>query len=256
MHAPQDNLPGLAADILDRLRGHGPRVHCITNNVAQTLTANMLLAAGATPSMTVAADEVAAFVAGADALLVNLGTLDPVRREAIEIALEAALDEGLPWILDPVFADRSPSRGTYARGLLAKHPRALRLNAAEFETLAGGPPDASMLARCARDHLTVVGLTGAVDQVADGTRLIRIGNGHALMARVTALGCAESALVAACHAVEGDPLLATAAGLLLLGIAGEVAGERARGPGSFAGEILDAVYALDRKTVVARAKVT
>ena len=69
-------LPHIAADILMRLRARGPRVHCITNAVAQTFTANTLLAAGAVPSMTLAADEIGAFVARADALLVNLGTFD------------------------------------------------------------------------------------------------------------------------------------------------------------------------------------
>src|SRR4051794_41683090 len=73
-------LPHIAADILTRLRARGPRVHCITNAVAQTFTANTLLAAGAVPSMTLAADEIGAFVARADALLVNLGTFDAERR--------------------------------------------------------------------------------------------------------------------------------------------------------------------------------
>jgi hydroxyethylthiazole kinase len=69
------------------------------------------------------------------------------------------------------------------------------------------------------------------------------------MGRVTAMGCAASALVAACLAVEADPWRATAAGLLLLGVAGEVAAGRARGPGSLAVEIIDALHNLDRATV-------
>jgi hydroxyethylthiazole kinase-like sugar kinase family protein len=35
-----------------------------------------------------------------------------------------------------------------------------------------------------------------------------------------------------------------------------MAATRARGPGSFAVEILDAVYALDRDTLIAKAKVS
>src|SRR6266446_5055996 len=66
-------LAATAAAILDRLRTRRPRIHCITNTVAQTFTANMLLAVGAVPSMTVAPDEITAFLARADALLVNLG---------------------------------------------------------------------------------------------------------------------------------------------------------------------------------------
>src|SRR3979409_2371982 len=90
---PRD-LPLVSADILARIRARRPRVHCITNAVAQNFTANMLLAAGAVPSMTIASDEIADFVARADALLVNLGTLDPERRAAIEIAIATAGGQG------------------------------------------------------------------------------------------------------------------------------------------------------------------
>ena len=61
----------------------GPRVHCITNAVAQNFTANMLLAAGAVPSMTIAPKEVGRFAARADALLVNLGTFDAGAAEGV-----------------------------------------------------------------------------------------------------------------------------------------------------------------------------
>jgi hypothetical protein len=44
------NLADHAADLIERLRARRPRVHCITNAVAQNLTANVLLAAGAVPS--------------------------------------------------------------------------------------------------------------------------------------------------------------------------------------------------------------
>jgi hydroxyethylthiazole kinase len=69
------------------------------------------------------------------------------------------------------------------------------------------------------------------------------------------MGCVASALVAACLAVEGDAWLATTAALLALGVAGESAAVRARGPGSFASEILDALDHLDRDGLLGRAKV-
>src|SRR5437879_1770607 len=91
------DLPDITADILARVRARTPRVHCITNAVAQTFTANMLLAAGAVPSMTIAPDEIGPFVARADALLVNLGTFDAERRAAVDIAIAAA-GERVPWV--------------------------------------------------------------------------------------------------------------------------------------------------------------
>ena len=197
----------------------------------------------------------AAFVAGANALLVNLGTFDRERREATEIAVETAAQENVPWVLDPVFIDRTPPRAAFARALIARAPKAMRLNAAEFSALSGSEPTREALAAYARDTKTVVGLSGETDWVSDGERLAAIANGHALMAKVTAMGCAASALVAACLGVETDAWRATAAALMMIGVAGELAAAKAEGPGSFAVAIIDTLYNLDGPTLIARAKV-
>src|SRR6266403_1192095 len=172
-------------------------------------------------------------VARADALLVNLGTLDPERRGAIEIAIATA-GERVPWVPDPVFVDRSAPRAGFAAALVARRPRAIRLNGAEFSALAGGPASPHALTRYAVENATVVGLTGDRDMVADATRMVTIANGDPLMSKVTALGCA-------CLAVEADAWNATAAALILIGVAGEAAVGRAQGPGTFAAGILDAL---------------
>jgi hydroxyethylthiazole kinase len=250
------DLAALAAAVLERLRTRRLRVHCITNTVAQNFTANMLLAAGCLPSMTISPEEVAAFVSGADALLVNLGTFDAGRREAVGAAVKSATLGKLPWVLDPVLIDRSPPRADFARTLIAAAPQAVRLNGAEFAALSGGPGSPEALTDFARRHRMIVALSGEIDCVADGTRLARIANGHPLMAKVTAMGCAGSALVAACLAVEADAFAAAAAGLALLGIAGELAGQQAKGPGSFAVAIIDALAGLDDATVIKRARVS
>jgi hydroxyethylthiazole kinase len=249
------DIAAACADVIERVRAHSPRVHCITNAVAQNFTANILLAAGARPSMTISPEEIGSFVAGADALLVNLGTFDAARRAATDTAIEVAAEESLPWVLDPVLIDRSQPRAAYAAELVTRGPRALRLNRAEFTALTSGEPDGEALRRYALDALTVIGLTGETDVVTDGTRVAAIRNGHPLMSRVTAMGCVASALVAACVAVEGDAWLATTAALLAIGVAGEGAAAHARGPGSFASEILDALDRLDRDVLLARAKV-
>src|SRR6185312_12377262 len=113
-------------------RMFAPRVHCITNGVAQNFTANVLLAAGGVPSMTLSPEEVSAFVAGAQALLVNLGTFDAERREAASLAVAAATRNQLPWVLDPVFVDRAPPRAAFALELIGLGPSVVRLNQAEF----------------------------------------------------------------------------------------------------------------------------
>jgi hydroxyethylthiazole kinase len=253
MHAPIE-LADIAADVLARIRERAPRVHCITNSVAQQYTANTLLAAGAVPSMTISAEEIGAFVAGANALLVNLGTFDRERRAAVETAVKTAAENGLPWLLDPVFVDRSPARAQFGRALLAAQPSVVRLNHAEFAALSGNQAETDAAALFAETNATIVALTGAIDVVSDGRRRIAIANGDPLMATVTAMGCAGAALVCAAIAVESDPWMATLAALAAFGVAGEVAAQTAPGPGSFAVAMIDALHRLDRATLRARVK--
>jgi hydroxyethylthiazole kinase len=253
MHAPIE-LADIAADVLARIRERAPRVHCITNSVAQQYTANMLLAAGAVPSMTISADEIGAFVAGADALLVNLGTFDRERKSAIEVAVKTAAEKELPWLLDPVFVDRSPGRAQFGRALLDDRPSVVRLNHAEFAALSGKKAESDVAARFAEVNATIVALTGDVDIVSDGRRRIAIANGDPLMGAVTAMGCAGAAFVCAALAVEADAWLATPAALAAFGVAGEVAAQAAQGPGSFAVAMIDALHQLDRVTLRARVK--
>lgn len=263
MHNPSNLQPDTPADVAQNaaavvgsLRARAPRVHCITNGVAQNFTANVLLAAGCVPSMTLSPEEIAPFVARADALLVNLGTFDRERREATEIAVETAGQDKVPWVLDPVFIDRAAPRAAFARTLVNRGPNVVRLNAREFAALAGAEPTDETLAAYAREHATVVALSGETDLVGDGARLAHIANGDCLMAKVTAMGCAGAALVAACLAVEPDPWRAATAAALLIGVAGELAAAKAEGPGSFAVAILDALYRLDEPTLLRHARVT
>jgi hydroxyethylthiazole kinase len=205
--------------------------------------------------MTLSAEEIGSFVAGAGALLVNLGTFDRERRDATELEVKTAAQAGVPWVLDPVFIDRSPPRAAFARALIARAPKAVRLNAAEFTALSGSEPTRGTLAAYARDTKSAIGLSGEIDWVSDGERLAAIANGDGLMAKVTAMGCAASALVGAYLGVEAYAWQATAAALTMIGVAGELAAARAQGPGSFAVAIIDTLHNLDGPTLIARAKV-
>jgi hydroxyethylthiazole kinase len=244
IHSTSEQATGAAA-LLSRARDEAPRVHCITNAAAQVFTANLLLAAGAIPSLTVAADEIGSFVARATGLLVNLGTLDAERCASIPLALQTAQAAGKVWVLDPVFVEASPPRLAMARGLLGDGPTILRCNAGEFGALSGRMATEAHLHEFAAVHRCVVALTGPVDIVSDGTRCVRVANGHPLMSRTTAMGCAGTALIAAFAGLHPDPFEAASAALLVLGVAGEIAAARANGPGSFVPEFLDALAALD-----------
>jgi len=254
--------------VLTRVRAAAPLVHSITNYVVMNNTANALLALGASPAMVHALEEVEDFVSISSALVVNIGTLSPTWVTAMQRAAARAGERGIPWVLDPVGAGATAYRTDTARALLALRPTVLRGNASEVLAVAGeegatkgvdstAASDAALDAatRLAHRYGCTVVITGAVDLVTDGTRVVRCGNGHPLMTRVTGLGCSVSALTGACVAVESDPVHAAAAALVLAGVAGEIAAERARGPGSLQVEILDALSALDGAALDVRARV-
>lgn len=231
-----------AADILERVRGTRPRVHCLMNTVVQKFTADGISVVGAIPSMTSSVEEVEAFVDRADALTVNLGTLDRDRRHAIELAVHVANAQAKPWIVDPVHIDYSPSRLAFARTLLARAPSCVRGNAAEMHTL--GETGA---------HLRIQ--TGASDLLSQNGKTIRLDNGHPWMAMVTGTGCLSGGIIAAFMAVEPDTLAASTAALLVVGVSAELAAEHSRGPGTFGVALLDAISSINEADIISRARI-
>ena len=266
------------AATLEAVRARTPLVHNIANLVVTNSTANALLAVGASPAMVEGLEEVAEFAAVADALVINLGTMSGARAEAMRCAAEAAHRASTPWVLDPVAVGAIGFRSAVAVALLEWQPSVVRGNASEIIALArlsgalddtapddgagGRGVDSQALSADARPaartlaHLTggAVVVSGATDYVTDGTDMVAIENGHPMMTRVTGLGCTATALVGACLAVEGHALAAAVHGMVLIGLAGEIAAGQAGGPGSLQVGLLDALYALDTPTIVARAR--
>lgn len=225
-----------AGELLSEIGSRRPRIHCLTNHVAKTFTANVLLALGAIPSMSADSSEVGEFVGHSDALLLNLGTLEPSMRTAIQVAAEVASGNGLPVVLDPVFAERSTARTVFARRLLKQAPAALRCNAAEAAALGE-----KALAE-ARKRGTVIALTGPNDDIRSSSENCRIGGGDPVMAKVTAMGCALGAVIAAFLTVDGDRFNAVGSACLLFKRAGSAAASISNGPGSFVPAFLDEIY--------------
>ena len=229
-----------ATALLSDVRDRHPRVHCLTNHVARAFTANVLLAIGAVPSMSADESEVGDFVAGADALLVNLGTLEPSMRSAIRVATEVAIANKCPVVLDPVFAERSAARSDYARHLLGLVPCAMRCNAAEAEALGD-----TALSQ-ARGRGTVIALTGREDVIQSSGDSIQITGGDPVMTRVTAMGCALGAVIAAFLTTDGERFDAVASACLLFKRAGAAAAAASGGPGSFVPAFLDTLHSAAR----------
>jgi hydroxyethylthiazole kinase len=239
------------------LRDTAPLVHCLTNTVVQTITANALLAVGAAPAMVDEPKEAAEFAAIASAVLVNVGTVHERTAEAMLLAARSAGTAGTPWVLDPVAVGGLGFRTGVAAELADIGPTVVRGNASEVMALAGAgaggrgvdstaaADDAlEAAAVLARRTGGVVAVSGAVDLITDGVRTVRVGGGDQLLTRTTGAGCALGALVAAYLAVTDDPLTGAVAAHAHVALAASAAARRAPGPGSFAIAWIDALDAL------------
>lgn len=237
------------------MRQKNPLVQCITNDVAMSISANVLLAAGASPAMVSAEEEAGEFARIAGAVTINIGTLWAGGVAGMREAATAARACGTPWVLDPVAHYATAFRRDTVRILTDLKPTIIRGNASEIMALAGekaagrgvdsGDPSVSAQAAAlslARRHSCVVAVTGEIDFVTDGNRSLAIEGGSPVMPKVTALGCALTCLVGAFAAtVPEQPFEATAAALALFAVCGEEVGSKATGPGSFQPLFLDAL---------------
>ena len=186
----------------------------------------------------------------------------------------AANEKRIPGLFGTVGAGASDFRNQAAARILESvRVSVLRGNASEVRFLAGlasetrgvdasqgdtqDAGNAQVAARLAGALQCVVAVTGQTDIVTDGKRIVLIENGHPMLSCLTGTGCMCSSLVGAfCGASKETPLEATAAALLSMAIAGELAFEKAGhlGNGSFRVALLDAVSRMDAQTIRERAR--
>jgi hydroxyethylthiazole kinase len=265
-----DEVKTRVVRVLGDVRKTKPLVHCITNYVTVNDCANALLAIGAAPVMADAIEEAADIAALANAVVVNIGTLNARTVCAMFAAAEQAAKLGRPVVLDPVGAGASRFRTETALALIRSvRFTAIRGNVSEIKTLADGcgttrgvdaderdlkdgdwTPLAAVAKRLAQTTGAVVAVTGPTDVVTDGGRTLLVRNGHPLLPQITGSGCMLSALSGACCAAAPDrPVDAMAAALCAMGLAGEHAAARTvregGGTGSFRTYVIDALSLLD-----------
>ncbi|AFD08812.1 hydroxyethylthiazole kinase [Solitalea canadensis] len=256
---------------LSALRQQGSLVHSITNYVVMNNTANALLAIGASPIMAHSHSEIDEMVSISGALVVNIGTLDEYWVKSMELAIGKARELNKPWILDPVGAGATSFRNAMLKKLIDLHaPTVIRGNASEIMALANmhsktkgvdsihQSNEAVEAARLlSKSTGSVVCVSGEVDFVIKGNRMISIENGHSLMPKVTGMGCTATALVGAfCAANPEIPFEATAAAMVTMGIAGEIAAEISNGPGSLQVNFIDALYQFSPEIMLEEMKLT
>jgi hydroxyethylthiazole kinase len=218
-----------------------------------------------------AREEVEEMTRLAGALVINIGTLSPHWVEAMLVAGKTANTVGIPVVLDPVGAGATTYRTETARRILDEVDVAvLRGNAGEVATLVGveaevrgvesmaAGSEPADLARAAAKNLGVVAsVTGPVDHVSDGERVLAVANGHELLGAVSGTGCMSSAITGCFLAAKREePLTAAAEALAAFGVAGEDAARDAKGPGSFHVNLYDALAGLDPDALDDRANIS
>jgi len=260
--------------LLTQIEDKAPLVHHITNYVTVNDCANVTLAIGASPIMADDIGEVQEITSISQALVLNIGTLNERTVGSMLAAGKKANEMNIPVVLDPVGAGASELRNKTVSKLLEQmNFNVIRGNMSEIRFIAGlgattkgvdasetdlkgGAQNGIDTARTLADKLgCIIAITGATDIISDGKQTVCIENGNKMLGAVTGTGCMCSSLIGSSCGVSSDYFIAAAAGILYMGIAGEIAFENAgqKGNGSFHVAVIDEISKLNPETVHMRA---
>ena len=247
---------------LDRIRQTNPVIHNITNLVVTPITANLLLALGASPLMAHAEEELIEILHLSHALVLNIGTLDEHWISAMTKAQKIALDFKTPVVLDPVGVGASHYRTGTAKKILERGVTLVRGNASEIMALLDptiktkgvdstqASHDALEAAKLiAEKYKCAVVVSGKTDLIVTKNQHAMLDFGTPLFTKVVGMGCSLTAIIASFLTVNPDPFSASKHAMALFGMAGELAEKKAQGPGSFYTQLLDTLYSLKQTDI-------
>lgn len=252
---------------LNLIRQTNPLIHHITNSVAAPFSANGLLALGASPMMADSPAEVAELASKSRALVLNMGMPNEDKITAMLLAGQAANRANVPVVLDPVAVSGSLFRrqnvDKFRENIIFS---AIRGNMGEMAYLAGeawqskgvdvgsGTCNGEIIVRkVAQKWHCVAIVSGAVDYISDGERVVCLKNGVDLFAKITASGCLLSAVVGAFLAVAPREAHFQAAceACAVYAVAGEIAAQGLQNTqvGTFAWRLLDSLATISSEQV-------
>ena len=270
--APDDPIRERIRQAAQNVREQTPLAQSFTNFVTINLVANAQLAAGGTAAMSFLPNDVTSLASSCGATYINVGTLLPFYRDALQEISEHLSRHGCKWVLDPVAAGVGVARTEILKGFKDYPPTVIRANASEALVLhdmwqlgdaAGtdehnGPAGveaadsvdaaitaatdlAAYLALHSPTHTGAVAVSGEVDLVTDGRLVYRLPGGSAMMTKITGAGCSLGGVTATYLAVA-DPLVASLAASMLYNVSSGAAERASQGPGSFQTAFLDALW--------------
>ena len=210
----------------------------------------------------------------ASSLVLNLGTLGD---NSIKTMIKAGVFANkikVPIILDPVGVASISHRKEAAFELLNNvKVNVIRGNMSEIKTLCGlkgiakgvdsdeiiGIEDSKKIAKLLSKKInSVVAITGMIDYISDGERVISIGNGNEMLTKVTGTGCMTTALIGAYLGSGNNDIVSAVSGVLSMGIAGEIAFENLKeneGSGSYRVKIIDGIFKMTEEDFIKRGKI-
>ncbi|WP_346935274.1 hydroxyethylthiazole kinase [Clostridium sp.] len=268
-------------DILDIAKKTNPLVHNITNYVVANDCANITLACGGSPIMADDPEEVEEITTLSNALVMNLGTLNPRILEAMIKAGRRANKLKHPIILDPVGVGASSFRQQALKELLNtvdfqiikgniseiktignKKTICKGVDASEIETITEYNIEGAigLATQLSTDLGAIIAITGAIDIVADKDLVYIIRNGHPSMRNITGTGCMLSSIIGVLVGANPDKLLdATVTALGIMGVCGELAYskivEKSQGNGSLKIHLIDCISNVDYKILENKIKI-
>lgn len=246
------------AQLRDGILKKRPLVHHVTNYVTAGFCADMALTIGASPVMADEITELPEMTAKADALVINLGTLNSVKIEAMYKAAEVAREHNIPIVLDPVGVMATTLRLKVARELLSKGVSIIRGNLSECtallenkaegkgvdSTVEGVKSLSAVAYRLAQEYNCTVAITGAIDVISNGKETVMAYNGDPMLGNITGAGCMTTTLIGAAAGATDNYLEAAVFGITTMNLGGQNAAKISRGPGGFRVNLLDEIYNL------------
>lgn len=224
---------GRITEIYNQIQEQRPIIHCITNAVTVNDCANILLAAGASPTMAHHPMEVEEITAGTKALVCNFGAIADYA--AMEKAGKTADKLGHAIVIDPVGVSGSTYRREKCQELIEKiHPTCIRGNYSEIRALmlhrgtvtgvdSGDKTlDIAAMKQYCRQYHVILAASGETDIITDGRDTYLCHNGDPKMAKITGSGCMSSVMLGAFLGMEAS-VCSAAACSAFVGIAGELA---------------------------------
>jgi hydroxyethylthiazole kinase len=256
--------------LIELVRKGSPLVHHITNYVTTNDCANITLGIGASPVMADEAEEMSDITGIANALVLNIGTINRYTASSMIVAGKVANEKGIPVVLDPVGVGASELRRNTTNQILNEvKVSVLRGNISEIRFIAGltavakgvDASDEDISSNESREEVAsqlasrldcIVVISGKVDVISDGLRTVQVRNGHAMIGEITGTGCMCSSLIGSFSGVNPDDIFnASVAAMVVMGIAGEKAYKTAGelGRGSFRVALHDEISRTNKETI-------